>query len=92
METSPNQPDLNLWLMGQNPAGQWKTLTAKPRISNADVPDLRRAAVQELKRRGVGYVLLFDADVAAADFRQNTALWGAREVGQSNGARLYELQ
>jgi hypothetical protein len=92
METSPNQPDLNLWLMGQNPAGQWKTLTAKPRISNADVPELRRAAVQELKRRGVGYVLLFDADVAAADFRQNTALWGAREVGQSNGARLYELQ
>jgi len=92
IETSPNQPDLHLRLMGQAPAGQWKTLAAEPQMSNANAPELRRAAAQELKRRGIGYVLLFDADVAAADFRQNAALWGVREVGQSNGARLYELQ
>ena len=92
IETSPNQPDLHLQLMGQDQAGRWKTLAAEPQMSNADAPALRRAAVQELKRRGVGYVLLFDADIAAADFRQNTALWGVREVGQSDGARLYELQ
>jgi hypothetical protein len=92
IETSPNQPDLHLSLMGQDPAGRWKTLAAEPQMSTADAPELRRAAVQELKRRGIGYVLLFDADLAAADFRQNTALWGVREVGQSDGARLYELQ
>jgi uncharacterized membrane protein YGL010W len=91
IETSPNQPDLHLRLMGQDPAGQWKSLGAEPQMSNADAPDLRRAAVQELKRRGVGYVLLFDSDLAAADFRRNTTLWGVREVGQSSGARLYEL-
>jgi hypothetical protein len=92
IETSPNQPDLHLRLMGQDPTGQWKMLAAEPQMSNADAPELRRAAVQELKRRGVGYVLLFDADAAAADFRRNAALWGVREVGQSDGARLYELQ
>jgi hypothetical protein len=92
IETSPNQPALHFRLMGQDPAGRWKTLAAEPQMSNADAPELRRAAVQELKRRGVGYVLLFDADLPAADFRRNTALWGVREVGQSDGARLYELQ
>jgi hypothetical protein len=35
---------------------------------------------------------LFDGDMAAADFRQNTAMWGVREIGQSDGARLYQLQ
>jgi hypothetical protein len=92
IETAPNQPGMRLRLMGQDPAGQWKTLAGEPDISYAEAPELRRAAVQELKRRGVGYVLLFDADMAAADFRENTALWGVREVGQSDGARLYELQ
>lgn len=92
IETSPNQPDLHLQLLGENPAGEWKTLAAEPQMSNVDAPDLRRAAVQELKRQGIGYVLLFDADVAAPDFRENTVRWGVREVGQSNGARLYQLQ
>jgi hypothetical protein len=92
IETSPNQPDLHLRLMGESPSGQWKALAAEPQMSNADVPDLRRAAVQQLKLRGIGYVLLFDADIAAADFRANSALWGVREVGHSNGARLYQLQ
>ena len=91
IETAPNQPGMHLQLMGQNAAGQWKTLAAEADISNADAPELRRAAVQELKRRGVDYVLLFDADVAAEDFRRNTALWGVREVGQANGAKLYQL-
>ncbi len=91
IETAPNQPGMRLRLMGQDPSGQWKTLAAEADISNADVPELRRAAVQELKRRGVDYVLLFDADVAAEDFRRNTALWGVREVGHANGAKLYQL-
>jgi hypothetical protein len=92
IETAPNQPGMRLRLMGQDPAGQWKALAGEPDISNADAPELRRAAVEELKRRGIGYLLLFDADMAAADFRRNAALWGVREVGQSDGARLYELQ
>jgi hypothetical protein len=92
IETSPNQPDLHLQLLGESPDGRWKTLAAAPEMSNVAAPDLRRAAVLELKRQGIGYVLLFDADVAAADFRANTARWGVREVGQANGARLYQLQ
>jgi Dolichyl-phosphate-mannose-protein mannosyltransferase len=92
IEAPPNQPDLHLRLLGEPPGGQWKTLAEEPQMSNAEAPDLRRAAVEELKRQGIGYVLLFDTDVAAGDFRQNLTRWGVREVGQSNGARLYELQ
>jgi hypothetical protein len=92
LEMSPNQPELKLRLMGLGADGRWKLLAPEAEMSNVAAPDLRRAAVRELMRRGVGYVLLFDADVAAADFRDNTALWGVREVGETNGARLYELR
>jgi hypothetical protein len=92
IETSPNQPVRDLRLQGQDSSGRWKPLAAGPEISNVTAPGLRREAVQELKSRGIGYVLLFDADVAAAEFRNNAALWGVREVGQSDGARLYQLQ
>jgi hypothetical protein len=92
LEMSPNQPGLNVRLMGEDPSGKWETLAGEPEMSNADAPDLRRAAVLELKRRGVDYVLLFESDMAAADFQANPTLWGVHEVGRSNGARLYQLQ
>ena len=55
LETSPNQPELRLELYGETAAGEWKRLDADPDIFTANVPDLRRAAVEELRRRGIGY-------------------------------------
>ena len=84
--------ELRLQLFGETAPGQWKLLAADPDIFNANVPDLRRAAVAELKRRGIGYVLLFDNDEVARAVREGAETAGITEVGQSSGARLYRLQ
>jgi hypothetical protein len=93
MESSPNQTTLRLRLEGRDGAGKWRTLSTEPAISDAARPlGLRRAAAAEMKRRGIDYVLLFDGQVGAEDFRLNADLWGAAPAGEYRDARLYELR
>jgi Dolichyl-phosphate-mannose-protein mannosyltransferase len=57
-----------------------------------DAPDpARRAAVQSLKDRGVGCMLLFDGEIGADRFRRDPAAWGIQEIGEYKGARLYRF-
>ncbi len=92
LETSPNQPRLQLELFGEVSPGNWKRLAADPDITDSTMPDLRRAAVEELKRRGIGYVLLFANDTVARAVIDGGPAAGMLEVGQSDGAKLYRLQ
>ena len=56
---------------------------AIPEEQTLTPPPLRRFAVEELKRRGIGYLMLpFDLDPQA---------WGIAEIGHVNGVRLYRL-
>lgn len=92
IETAPNQWGIRLKLEGQNDGGQWKPLTPTPELSDAPRPlGLRRAAAEELKRRGIDYVLFFEDDMGADDLRGNADLYGIRQVGEYKGARLYQL-
>ncbi|HZT33984.1 MAG TPA: glycosyltransferase family 39 protein [Bryobacteraceae bacterium] len=87
-----DQYKVRLRLEGQTAAGQWKTLAAKPEESEAPpLSGMRRAAIEEVKARGVGYLVVSDADYYAADFRANFAQWGILEIAESNGYRLYRL-
>jgi hypothetical protein len=52
----------------------------------------RRSATQELKRRGVDYLLVFDGELGAADFRQHAPDWSIGEVGEYKAGRLYQLR
>jgi hypothetical protein len=93
MESSPNQTGLRLRLEGRDGAGKWHILAVAPAISDAARPlGLRGAVASELKQRGIDYVLLFDGQVGADDFRLNADLWNAAPVGEYRGARLYELR
>jgi hypothetical protein len=92
VETSPNQPELRLEVLGEIRAGNWKVLSSDPDIFTASAPDRRRAAVDELKRRGISYVLLFDNERGADAVRNGAAAAGMFPIGESNGARLYRLQ
>jgi hypothetical protein len=92
LETSPNQPELRLELDGETAPGEWKRLSADPDIFTANVPDLRRAAVEELRRRGIGYLLLFDTDELSKPVREGGEAAGLEEVGQTGEARLYRLR
>jgi hypothetical protein len=92
IETAPDQPGLRLQLLGQNGAGEWKTLAGAPQIYDAPAPlGLRLAAAQELKRRGIDYVLAFEDESVTQDLRRNPALWGLREAGKTKEARLLQL-
>jgi hypothetical protein len=95
IETSPNQWGIRLHLEGQDAAGVWRPLSPQPEFSSAPPPpNLRRMAAEELKRRGIDYLLMFDGtddDFGAADLQKNADLWGVRQVAEYQGARLYQL-
>jgi hypothetical protein len=92
LESSPNQPELRLELYGETAPGVWKRITGAPDIFNGAAQELRRAAVLALKRRGIGYVLLFDTDQEAGAVREGAAVAGMLEVGRADKATLYRLQ
>jgi hypothetical protein len=52
---------------------------------------LRRLAMEELKLRGVGYLVIADEEPIARDFRFNRAAWGLTEIAEYDGSRLYRL-
>ena len=77
---------------GGGAAGRWQLLAASDTPGDAPRPlGLRRAVADELKRRGIDYLLVFDTDNGADDVRLNADLWGMRAVGDYKGARLYQL-
>jgi hypothetical protein len=92
IEAAPDQSQIRLKLEGRDMHGEWQTLADTPKIFDAAAPlGLRRAAARELKRRGVGYILVFDDEFGADDFRNNRDLWGITQIGESKGGRLYQL-
>src|SRR5437868_5588139 len=63
IETAPNQPAVRLRLEGLDDTGRWQVLAAAPQVSDAAHPlGLRRAIAEELKRRGIDYLLVFDRE------------------------------
>ncbi len=90
--TAPNQWHVHLELQGLSPEGEWKTLAKSPQQTEVGRPlGLRRAVAEELKRRGIDYLLLFDQDLGANDLRDNAGQWGIRPLGAVQGTRLYQL-
>jgi hypothetical protein len=92
LETAPDQWGIRLKLEGRDARGEWRRLGGEPEIGTVAPPlGLRRAAAEEAHRRGVDYLVVFDDEPGAADYRQHAASWGIREVGRADGARLYKL-
>ncbi len=93
LECAHDQYKIRLRLEGMDESGQWKTLAAEPQTSEApEPPGLRRAAADEVKARGVDYLLIYDGDFADDDLRKNAVLWRTALLGEHNGARLYRFE
>ena len=90
LDVTPDQGNRHWQLEGETSPGRWAVLNAAPQSANLEKLDLRKAAIRELKRSGVGYILVPDNEMAAADFRDNTALWGVHLIVQIGSARLYQ--
>ncbi len=52
---------------------------------------LREAAIDELKARGIAYLLVRNSDPGAADFRENEIIWGITPLMELYDARVYRL-
>jgi hypothetical protein len=92
VETRGQQGEIQLRLDGLDASGRWKELAAQPRFGEGSLPaGLRRAATEELKARGIRYMVIFDDDWQATDFMMNSYQWGIRQLAELNRARLYEI-
>lgn len=92
LEGPVDQYGIRLELEGETGDGSWQRLGDRPAASDgAPYLGFRRAAAEELKRRGIDYILCFQDEAGAEDVRRNRDLWGVEEVGAAAGARLYRL-
>lgn len=93
LDVSNDQWGVQMRLEGRDASGRWHELSHEPKRSGLAPPlGLRRMAMDELKRSGIGYLLVTEDDYRWEDFRDHADLWGLREAGQVFNVRLYKLE
>jgi hypothetical protein len=71
----------------------WQAGPAQCRMVSVPVPPQpRRAAVEELKFQGIGWLVCHDRDNLASDLAARWGQWGITEVARSNGYHLWRLE
>ena len=87
----PSEAETGMGLQIEGPSGAWQNLAAaKEILTTAMPPSLRRAAIEELERHGVGALAIHDLDPGAKDFQRRQAEWGIELAGSSGRYRLYK--
>ena len=82
----------SLRLDGLTAGGKWTTLDPQRDMSPLDPsPFMGKAAMRELKQRGIDYLFLRDSDFGAAEVIESPEAWGLTLVGQAGGGRLYRI-
>src|SRR5439155_1002525 len=90
LECPHDQYKIRLKLEGMDDAGKWKELAGAPEESEGQPQlGLRRAAIEEVKARGIKYLLIGDSDFVARDFKARSARWGITLLGEHNNSKLY---
>jgi hypothetical protein len=93
LECSHDQWAIHLKLEGEDGAGKWKLLAAEPaRGERPTTQDLRRAAMEQFRRRGVTHLLIDKGNFAWADIQKNPEQWGIAEVGHVGDDWLYAIK
>ncbi len=90
LETSADYRQVHLQVERMNSAGQWERLGGEAVDRTIAPPrSIRRLAMREMHNRGIHYLLMFDTDYGAGDFRDDPEAWGLRPIASTDGARLY---
>lgn len=81
-------------LEGMDSQGKWTTILGQAEETGRPIRvDLRRAAVSELKARGIHYILVEKGDIRSEDFRQYTNRWGLKCIGECKSMGwLYQIE
>ena len=92
LDTVPDQYQARWRLEAMGPDGRWSVLSDAPETAALKPKaGLKWAAMQEFKARGVGYLVLFDADYAWTSVTADPASWGLAIAGEAGGSRLYRI-
>jgi hypothetical protein len=76
-------------------SGSWSSVNAEADDQEGPpLPELamRRAAMAEVKRYGIGYLLFDDRDYEAKDLQQKAWQWGIDFVDEKGNAKLYRIR
>ena len=93
LECSRDQYQVRLKLERMESNGSWVQIGGEPSDGEAKQKGgLRKAAIAELKRAGVDYLLVDQTEYGAADFRDRTAEWGLQLIDDKGGAKLYRAE
>jgi hypothetical protein len=93
LECSRDQYQVRLKLEILDASGRWVQIGGEPSDGEAKpLAGLRRAAIEEMKRANVDYLLVDETDYGAADFRNRTAEWGLQLIDDKGGVKLYRAE
>ena len=94
VESSDEGFKTKIKLEGMDAQGTWASILNEPvETSRPSKINLRRAATEELKARGIRYVLIERTDFRYEDFQVYTSFWGMKCVGEVDSkAWLYHIE
>ena len=91
--TSQDSSAAKLRIDADDGSGAWVAVAAKPAESAVPLEvNLRRLATEEVKWRGIDYILLKDSDLGAKDYQRYAAQWGLQPVFVVGDSRLYKIE
>ncbi len=91
VETKPDQAAVHWELQGIFAGGTWSILHTTSEETFRLSPDLRKAAMQELKRFNIRYILA-DTPPFTREFDEHQNLWGIRKLAEYGNSQLYFLE
>lgn len=93
LESSTDHWGAQLRLEGRTAARGWELLSGGAADHGVAPPlDMRRAAIEELKRHGITHLVVNASDAYFADLRDRAQEWGIRPLASASDAILYVLQ
>ena len=93
IESSPDSEAAEPRIEALSERGEWLDIGGVPsRTDQRIAVGLRRAATEELKLRGIRYLLINYDDLAAEDYQQHAPDWGLHMLADRAYYRLYYIQ
>jgi hypothetical protein len=91
--TSQDAGEARLQLDVDDGGEGWITAAGRPHESAVPIEvNLRRLATEEVKWRGVEYLLIKDTELGARDYLQYAPQWGLEPIAVVGDRRLYKIQ
>ncbi|MBI2686729.1 MAG: hypothetical protein HYX27_10470 [Acidobacteria bacterium] len=89
---TPDQPLDTYHVEARGADGKWeKVKTELKLVEVTTMPGMRRAAVEELLRRNVQYLVLSESDFGCDDLVLNKDVWGVEQLANVADVRLFRL-